>query len=632
MRGLIRFFYGVALVGVMVLVVGSKAYAADAPGVTKVEPPNWWPGHTINQVQLLIRGQNLSGAEIESSYNKLIVKKISENEKGTYLFVEVKIEEGAEPGSYPFTIKTSDGNAIAPFELAKPLVRQGRYQGFSSEDVFYLLMPDRFANGDQSNDDPEISRGLYDRSKARYYHGGDLQGVIDRLPYLKDLGITTIWMNPIYDNANQLNQRETYNKQAITDYHSYGATDFYAVDEHFGDMALFRELVDRAHEMGIKIVQDQVANHTGPYHPWVKDSPTPTWYNGTAEEHLANTWQTWTLVDPHASLQLQKETLEGWFIDILPDLNQNDPQVERYLIQNTLWWIGMSGMDGIRQDTLPYVGRGFWSKWTAAIKKEYPDFIVVGEMWDGNAGKVSFFQGGELRFDGIDSGIDALFDFPLFYPLRRAFAEGKSIRQVAEALSMDHLYVRPDLLVTFAGLHDVARYMNETGADFTGLKLAHTFLMTARGIPLIYYGDEIGLPGGGDPDNRRDFPGGWVEDQRNAFTNQGRTAPERDLFDHIRKVIKLRHELEALRTGSMRHLYVDEWIYVYARIQDGQVVIVAINNGKDAAVCDLPVGNLGMNNGAVLVNRLNIASSVKVEDNKIHLSLPPRSASILVLR
>ena len=385
----------------------------------------------------------------------------------------------------------------------------------------YLLMPDRFANGDPANDDPAASKGLLDRTKSRYYHGGDLRGVIDRLPYLKDLGVTAIWLNPWYDNVNHPNERETYDGQAITDYHGYGAVDFYAVEERLGDLATLREMVDRAHAVGIKVIQDQVANHSGPYHPWVKDSPTPTWYYGTQEKHLANTWQTWTLQDPYSTPEMRKATLEGWFIDILPDFDQDDPEVARYTIQNTLWWVGVSGLDGIRQDTLPYVHRRFWKEWMAAIKKEYPDLRVVGELLDGDPTLVSFFQGGVVRYDGLDSGVDTLFDFPTYFEVREAFARGGSLRKVAMMLARDHLYRDASSLVTLLGLHDVPRFMGEPGARVDSLKSAFTFLATARGIPLVYYGDEIALPGGGDPDNRRDFPGGFQGDARNAFEAGG---------------------------------------------------------------------------------------------------------------
>ncbi len=264
-----------------------------------------------------------------------------------------------------------------------------------------------------------VSHGLYDRTQSRSYHGGDLEGIIQHLPYLKALGVTALWLTPICDNANRGNGRASYG--ASTDYHGYGAVDFYAVDEHFGTLDKFRELVDQAHASGIKIIQDQVANHTGPFHPWASDPPTPTWLNGSAADHLTNHFQTWTLIDPHATPQMQKSTLEGWFAGRLPDLNQNDPEVARYLVQNSLWWIGRTGIDGIREDTLPYVPRQFWSHWTAAIKQAYPAFRVVGEVFESDPGLVSFFQGGKARFDGVDSGVDTLFDFPLQSALVKVF-------------------------------------------------------------------------------------------------------------------------------------------------------------------------------------------------------------------
>jgi len=554
------------------------------------------------------------------------------NATGTYLFVDVLIDPRTTPGSRPLKIVTDKGTATAPFEVLAPLPREGRFHGFSPDDVIYLIMPDRFANGDPSNDDPPASRGMLNRQKSRYYHGGDLQGLINHLPYLKDLGVTAIWLNPIYDNVNHLNERETYDNEAITDYHGYGAVDFYAVDEHLGDVAKFRELVEVAHQHGIKVIQDQVANHSGPYHPWVKDSPTPTWYNGTEANHLNETWQTWTLMDPHATPQVQKETLEGWFVNILPDLNQNDEEVARYIIQNTLWWIGITGLDGIRQDTLPYVPRRFWRAWMAAIKGEYPSLTVVGELFDGDPALVSFFQGGKTRFDGIDSGIDTLFDFPVYFPLRRAFAEGKHIREVANMLARDHLYVNPNVLVTFLGLHDVARFMNEPGASIAGLKLAFTFLMTARGIPMVYYGDEIAMPGGNDPDNRRDFPGGWPGDPRSAFAASGRTPDEQIVFEHVRRLAHLRAELEPLRRGSLVNLEVTEQTYAYARVTDRASVVVVFNNGPQPATVECGVSPARLSDGDRLKDELGIAPDVRVEGGKIKANLPARSASIYTVK
>lgn len=545
---------------------------AQGPTVSKVEPPNWWARSTINPVRVLIRGERLTGARLECG--RLRCSRLQVNARGTYLLADVAIPPGTAPGSHALTLRTSAGSTTVPFSITAPLPAAGRFQGFGTSDVVYLLMPDRFANGDPSNDNPAIAPGLLDRSKGRYYHGGDIAGVRQKLRYLKELGITAIWLNPVYDNNNGLNRRETYDGQPITDYHGYGATDFYAVDEHLGDLASFRAFVDEAHTVGIKVILDMVANHTGPYHPWVNDAPTATWYHGTQERHLANTWQTWTLADPYADPGTRQATLDGWFIDILPDLNQDDPEVARYIIQNTLWWVGMSGMDGIRQDTWPYVPRSFWKPWMSAIKREYPRLRVVGEVFDGDPTMIAFFEGGRPKFDGIDTGVDKLFDFPLYYAVRRAFGQGQSVRDVAQTIARDRVYHDPSSLVTFLGLHDVDRFMNEKGATAEGLKLAYTFLMTARGTPLVYYGDEIALPGGGDPDNRRDFPGGWADDARNAFAASGRTSVEQSLWSHLQALLRLRAARPDLQHAPTTHLLVDEQLYVYRRGR----TIVAINN------------------------------------------------------
>lgn len=600
---------------------------AAAPEVTKVEPPGWWPRHTLDPVRLLLRGRNLRGARLAGAPG-LRTSNVRVNDAGTYLFADVSIERTASPGRRTLQVTTSDGAAPAPFELSAPLPRDGRFQGFSAEDLVYEIMPDRFADGDRSNDDPAKSRGLFDRAKKRYYHGGDLKGIIDRLPYLKDLGVTALWLTPVYDNNDRLNEKERPEGEAVTDYHGYGAVDLYAVDEHLGDLATLRELVDAAHRAGIKVIQDQVANHTGPYHPWVADPPTPTWFHGRAESHLDETWQTWTIADPHATAELRRSTLDGWFVNILPDLNQDDPEAARYLIQNALWWVGVTGLDGIRQDTLPYVPRTFWRDWSAALHREYPRLRIVGEMWDGDPALVSFFQGGATRFDGVDSGIDALFDFPLFYPVRRAFAEGKPVKEVATMLAHDQLYRDAASLLTFAGNHDTPRFMNEPGASVDGLKLALTFLLTARGVPMIYAGDEIGMAGGGDPDNRRDFPGGWAGDPRDAFTAAGRTPAEQSSFERVRALAQLRAELPALRRGRHVSLAVGDQTYAYARVAEGSVAVVVINNGAAPAELDVPAGPAALTEGATLVDRLGAAPPVTVQGGRIRTALPARSALI----
>ena len=588
---------------------------AQAPVIEKVEPPNWWANHSVNPVRLLIRGRNLAGARLECA--RLACGNLRVNAAGTYLFADVTVPRGTAAGSYPLTLRTAAGTAPVAFSVSDALPPAGRFQGFGPDDVLYLLMPDRFANGDPSNDEPAAARGLLDRSKGRYYHGGDLAGVRRRLPYLKELGVTAVWMNPIYDNTNELDRKEVYDGQPTTAYHGYHARDYYAVDEHLGDLAGLRQLVDEAHALGIKIILDMVANHTGAYHPWVSDPPTPTWYHGTAERHPNNTWQTWTLADPYATPAMRQATLDGWFIDILPDLNQDDPEVARYIIQNTLWWVGVSGIDGIRQDTWPYVPRSFWRDWMAAIKREYPTLRVVGEVLDGDPTMIAFFEGGRVKFDGIDDRVDALFDFPLFYPIRSAFAQGRPIRDVAQMLSRDRLYRDPSSMVTLLGLHDVGRFMGEPGATAAGLRLAFTFLLTARGTPLVYYGDEVAMAGGNDPENRRDFPGGFAGDARDAFTAAGRTAEQQAVWTHVQRLLRLRAERVELRRGETEHLHADEQTYVYRR---GRTV-VALNNGTKPAELRLPAMDLP-------ADALGLCPAPRRDGTTVVISIPARTGCV----
>ncbi|HVF57263.1 MAG TPA: alpha-amylase family glycosyl hydrolase [Pyrinomonadaceae bacterium] len=610
--------------------------AEGAPEVSKLDPPNWWAGHSINPVRVLMRGKNLQGARVEAVGNGIKTGLTRSNAAGTYLFVDVIIDAAATPGARRLRVTGAGGaSAEAPFEISAPLARAGRFQGFTPDDVIYFIMPDRFADGDASNNEPPQSRGLYDRSKPRYYHGGDFQGIINHLPYLKDLGATAIWINPVYENANRLNERETYPeveggpKRPITDYHGYGPVDFYGVEEHYGTMVKLRELVDKAHALGLKVIQDQVANHTGPYHPWAQDQPTPTWFNGTEAKHISNNWQKWTTMNPHATYQMQRSNLEGWFIDILPDLNQSDEEVRRYLVQNTLWWLGMVGFDAIRMDTLPHVPRDFWRDWSAAIKREYPAVNVLGELFDGDPALLAYYQRGRAGHDGIDTGIDTVYDFALFYALRDAFARGEPVRKISQVLAHDYLYPRPEVLVPFIGVHDMLRFMSEKGATIEGLKLAQTFIMTTRGTPLLYYGDELAMPGGGDPDNRRDFPGGFPADARNAFDERGRTATERDVFDHLKGLAKLRAQLPALRRGATLQLYDAEQQAVFARVLDSSTIVVAFNNDAKPATFEFGVRDANVAEGGRLTRRLGAsADKVVVERGSMSLTLPARSAAI----
>ena len=587
-------------------------------------------------MRVLVRGKNLSGANVVAPANSnLKTYNFRASENGNYLFFDVEIAKSARTGKYNFQIQTKDGNVNAPFEISPKIDRKNRLRGYTPDDVIYFLMPDRFADGDVSNNDPAKSKGLYDRKKGRHYHGGDFQGVIDKLPYLKSLGITAIWTTPVYDNNDRVDTKEVYpGVPETTGYHGYGAVDMYAVDEHLGDMAKLRELIDKAHTLGIKVIQDQVANHTGPYHVWAENPPTPTWWNGTLANHPNNNWQKWTAMNPRATYQTQARNIDGWFINILPDFNQNDPEVEKYLIQNSLWWLEMNGFDAIRMDTLPHVPRTFWEEWGGVIKREYPNVNILGELFDGDPALIAYFQTGRRGHDGVDTQIDTLYDFGLFYPIRNAFAKGESIRGVSQMFAKDWLYPNPNVLTTFLGVHDMERFMNERGATVEGLKLAQTLIMTSRGTPLLYYGDEIAMPGAGDPDNRRDFPGGFNGDDRNAFTNKGRTATENDVWNHLALLGKLRKENAALRNGKSFDLLDEEQQMAYVRVNDNQAVLVIFNNDTKAANVSFDVSMIKQfgSGNTTLTDKLGKVSDIKLANGKVNFSMPARTAGIFTVK
>ena len=529
-------------------------------------------------------------------------------------------------------MRTPAGAVDVPFEVSAPLARAGRFQGISPDDVIYLLMPDRFANGDPSNDDPAVSRGLFDRSKARYYHGGDFKGVIAKLPYLKALGVTALWLNPWYDNVNHLNEKERYDNLPIADYHGYGAVDFYGVEEHFGTMADLRALVEAAHQAGLKVIQDQVANHTGPYHPWVRDSPTPTWFNGTEAKHLANTWQTWTLQDPHASPDVAEGDARG-LVHRHPPGSEPARRGDCALHHPELGLVGRdarprraSGRTRGRTCRASSGSAG-WRRSSASTRRSRRSgsSSTAIPRWSRSSPAA---RRGSTAWTPRSTRSSTSRCSPR---IRGAFASGRPVRDVAQMLARDHLYPDASRLVTFIGNHDMGRFMNEPGATAAGLKLAQTFILTTRGIPQLFYGDEIAIRGGGDPDNRRDMPGGFPGDPRDAFSEAGRTAEEQDVFAHLRKVLQLRRELAPLRRGALRQLFVSEQQYAYARTLDRQAVVVVINNAATASTVRVSVAGVGVADGTSLVDRLGmVQGSLAVADGAVSVSLAARTAAILV--
>jgi glycosidase len=605
---------------------------SSIPTVTKVEPASWWAGHTINPVRLLVRGTNLMGARVSALKPATSVSSVLVNAKGTYLFVNITINPKAAPGSYPLRVVTAQGDATIPFQIEAPLARATHFQGITTADVIYLIMPDRFSDGDPANNAPAGSpAAANDRRNPRSYHGGDLRGVINHLPYLKELGVTALWLTPWYDNWNGVNECDrpwcpnTY-------YHGYHAVDYYAVEDHFGDLATLRELIEKAHASGLKVIQDQVANHVGSRHPWVQDSPLPDWFHGTLAAHTVNRFRNSALLSPHANQEEFRNTLDGWFNDDLPDLNQEEPEVARYEIQNSLWWVGATGLDGIRQDTIQYLPRGFIRDLSNALHRQYPRMWMVGEVFERDAAHTSFFIGGHAGWDGVDTKLDSVFDFPVWNASLLAFTGKAPLRGLREQLKYDALYPDPLKVTAFANNHDTRRFMSLDGASLSGAMMHVAFMLSVRGIPQLYYGEELAMEGKDDPDNRRDFPGGFPGDARNAFTSAGREPKEQKMFEWTRAWIRLRAEHSAVRQGRLIDLFYDDDTYVFARQDGSETVIIALNRADKEKQVTLPAGALGLRAGVELRNLIGTSGASRVANGSATLILAKSSASALVVR
>lgn len=615
--GLTRFMTKNCLACLAVLLCLPQVLAQESTNrplaITKVDPPSWWTGSRTNPIRLLLAGQGFSeDVLLAADREGLQFTNLRASENGHYLFADLHIAPDCQPGPVKIAVNidakidatSNDPNSpgqlksIGQFDWQVLEYPTHQPAGFGPEDFIYFLMPDRFCDGDPANNRTTKSPDIYDRTKSRFYHGGDIAGLASKLDYIQSLGATAIWTTPIYDNIDAPDLKEMHpepggtQRVPTTGYHGYGAIDLYSVDEHFGTLEELKSLIDQAHRRGMKVIQDQVANHTGPYHAWAQDPPTPTWWNGTAKSHPKNNWQKWTAMNPRAAYQTQQLNLEGWFADVLPDLNQDDPEVSKYLIQHSIWWLGVAGYDAIRMDTLPHVPRKFWQHWASSVKREFPNTKVLGELYDQDPVLVAYYQGGRPGHDGIDTQIDTLFDFGLFTPIRKAFANGKSIREVHQMFARDWLYVDPNRLATFIGVHDMPRFMHEKGATIDGLQSAMTLMMTSRGTPILYYGDELAMLGGEDPDNRRDFPGGFPKDPRNAFNDASREPKERQVWNHIARLGALRKEYSALATGKSLDLLDAEQQYVYARVSDQHTLVIALNNDTEASVIEFEAGSL----------------------------------------
>ncbi|QNI30667.1 cyclomaltodextrinase N-terminal domain-containing protein [Alloacidobacterium dinghuense] len=538
------------------------------PAIDKIDPPDWWAD--MPSPMLLIHGEYLSGARISVAGHQVSIQKTQVSDNGHWAFLWLSTAN-ASPQTIHITAANSAGKAEADFQLHSRRPKSDGFQGFSSADVMYLIMTDRFADGDSSNDESSE-----ERAKVRGWHGGDFKGIEQHIDYLQSLGVTTVWTTPVYKNI-----------PSPQSYHGYSATDMYAVDPHFGTLADYQHLASSLHQHRMKIVLDTVPNHIGPAHPWVKDPPLPDWFHGTLEHHTVAKGDFKSIPDPHASWRERRDITEGWFANVLPDLNQENPIVAKYLIQNAVWWIETAGLDGLRIDTFPYVNRAFWQQFHAQLRELYPKLTTVGEVFNGDPTITSYFAGG-VEHNGIDTGLYTPFDFPLYFTLRSVLVHGEPITKLEDILRQDRLYPHPERLVTFLGNHDTARFLSEPGATPAELKMAFGLLATLRGMPQIYAGDEIAMRGGNDPDNRHDFPGGFHDGQPNAFEAASRSTEQQEMYSLVSTLLHLRTQHSILQSGEQQDvLDEDPTAFAFVRAEDishgcdGKDRVLVIANNAD---------------------------------------------------
>ncbi len=566
--------HSLILAGLLLLTALGSGMSARAQQsrITRIDPPSWWTGMEHDTVQLLLCGENLFGAEPLFDPPGPLVLRSYPGATPDYLFVDVHIGADVEPGLYNLKLRSLRSEVSAPFPIEARAERSNRHQGFNPDDVIYLIVPDRFADGNPGNNEPGDPKLYleYDRSQPGAWHGGDLQGIINRLGYLADLGITALWLTPMLENAGK------------GTYHGYAATDYYRVDPRFGTNALYAELVESAHALGIKVIFDHVNNHCGLEHPWVSKPPTQTWFNGSAAEHELDGHNLPAVHDPYAAPGDLDKMRRFWFVSQMPDINQRDPFAARYLIQQTLWWIEFAGLDGIREDTYPYFEPDYGVAWTRAILREYPGFNITGESW-GTTAFTALFQKDCPLPRSFASELPSVIDFGLMMALERYLKGQDGLMAVYQRLAEDFLFADPDNLVTMISNHDTPRGIFLADGNTARYKVALHILLSTRGIPQLFYGEEIGLPGGESHVLlRQDFPGGFPGDTRNAFEQSGRTQAEQELFAFTRQALQLRQDYPALRRGTLRQLRPD-WdggYYAYARYHESGDVLSLVN-GSD---------------------------------------------------
>jgi len=573
----VRFF-----IFTLVIILTTQVQAKKAE-VNRIEPPFWWVGMNNPNLQLMVYGENIAETNPSINYDGIELIEVIKLESANYLFMNLLISPDAHPGN--FEIQFYKGKKIADsytYTLKSRNDDPQLYKGFDNSDVIYLLMPDRFANGVRENDDVEGMFEKANRKKLLGRHGGDIIGILDHLDYLEELGVTALWINPLLEN----NMPEQ-------SYHGYAITDYYKVDPRFGTNEDYKKLVNEAHKKGLKIIMDMVANHCGTGYYWNNDLPAKDWYNQWPEFTRSN-YRVAMQSDPNVSQADFNKMVKGWFDTTMADLNQHNKLLAEFLIQNTIWWIEYTGIDGIRQDTYPYSFKDFMANWMQRILEEYPDFNVVGEVWLDYPPVTAYWLDNTHNPDGYRSHLTNIFDFPLANAIARAFNETEGwstgTLRLYELLSQDFLYSNPMNIVTFTDNHDGDRFYTKMQEDIRKFKLGMAFAMTVRGIPQIYYGGEILMTGrehDGHGSIREDFPGGWPDDEVNAFSEEGLSGEQKEALGFTRRLLNWRKTSEAVQFGEFTQYIPQNGVYVYFRHNEKASVMVLLNNSEDDKKVDL---------------------------------------------
>ena len=589
-----------------------KTTIVESNEIDKVEPPHWWIGLKNQKLQLLVKHSNIGSSHVDISHQGVNLVKVNKADSPNYLFLDLELSKSAKPGKFNIVFKQDDGSELKQtYELKERQRSAEDYLGFDSSDVIFLITPDRFVNGDPSNDIIEgLKQTNIDRSEGYERHGGDLRGMINSIDYIHELGYTAVWPTPVL-----------INDMPQGSYHGYAITDYHKVDPRIGTLDEYKEFSSKLKERGMKLIMDQVANHCGLEHWWMKDLPFKDWVNfqENYEEHIDNwNWEVTTYSnhrrttnqDLYASNVDHKGNTDGWFVEGMPDLNQRNPFMANYIIQNSIWWIETLELGGIRQDTYPYPDKDFMSDWAGAIMKEYPNFSIVGEEWSYNPLLVAYWQDGKDNADGYKSNLKSSMDFPM----QKAIIDGlkeeeswdKGLVKLYEGLANDFVYVTPKDIMVFLDNHDKSRIYTEVGEDATKTKMALSYMLMMPRIPQIYYGTEILMNDTANPGDhgliRTDFPGGWEGDTVNAFTGEGLTAEQKDMQRFLKKILNYRKNSEAMQNGETKHFAPENKTYVLARYNDSETLVHIINKNDDSFELDLTrFEELGLN-GKTLKN------------------------------